>query len=123
MTSRIKETQALYSPQAKLRRMETSDLVKSMLRISRTLNLTQRQKEVLGLILAGFTQEDVGRILGISQTSVHKILFGNLVYHGRYAGRRHGGILAKLRKVGEREEAVNEIWNRIKVLFYNPVVA
>jgi len=112
--------QSLYSPQAKLRHAEVSDLVKALIRITKKYKLTKRQQEVLTLIFLGYTQEEVGVKLGIHQTSIHKVLFGNLVYNGKYAGRRHGGILAKLKKIGEKEVEAREIWNKLKQMFHNP---
>jgi hypothetical protein len=112
--------QSLYSPQAKLRRSEVGSLVKKLVRITKRYKLTKNQQEILTLILLGYTQEEVGVKLGIHQTSVHKALFGNLVYSGKYAGRRYGGIFAKLKKIGEKEVAAYEIWDKLKQMFHNP---
>lgn len=58
-------------------------------------HLTKRQKEVLWLyFFYGKTQEDVGRLLALSQSTVSRHLFGTM-----RKGKKVGGALQKLRKV------------------------
>lgn len=66
-------------------------------------DLTDRQKEIVGLYLAGNTQQKIGDEIGITQGSV------SLAWHGvldAKRGKYYGGILKKLRRVIlERAEA------------------
>ncbi len=105
---------ALYSPQAKLNYIDIKKSVFGVVSLSKDIKLTERQSDVLKLILNGYNQTKTARILKINQTAVHKALFGNLVYSGEYKGRRHGGIFAKLKKASCKNDMVYECWKHLK---------
>lgn len=84
--------------------------------------LTKRQQEVLELTMENLTQNEIAKILGINQTSVHKIIRGNLDYRGKhaqiesgettaetYVPKRYGGALKKLTKLCQADEEIQEI--------------
>jgi hypothetical protein len=76
--------------------------------------LTCHQLSILELFLNGLTQSEMGKRLGVGQSSIHKALFGNLVYSGPYKGRRHGGIIRKLKKFCQNDDKIVAILHRIK---------
>ena len=81
-------------------------LMKEVLRIIST-NLTQRQCEVVTLRLQGKTQIQIADQLGIHQTTVHKLLMGNIDYaNGK---KRYGGAIKKLKKICAKDEKVLKI--------------
>lgn len=89
-------------------------LMKEVLRIIDTC-LTKRQKEVILLRLQGKTQTQIAEELDIHQTTVHKILKGNLDY--RYSeSKRYGGVERKLRKLCYKDEEILEILDKIDYL-------
>lgn len=58
-------------------------------------HLTERQKEILRLyFFGGKTQQDIARMLALSQSTVSRHLFGTM-----RKGKKVGGALGKLRKV------------------------
>jgi hypothetical protein len=64
--------------------------------------LTQKQKDVIKLRLKGFTQFYIGTLLNRHQTTVHKILNGNVDYKNSKKSnvkKRYGGIIKKLKKL------------------------
>lgn len=81
-------------------------LMKEVLRIINT-HLTERQCEVVTLRLQGKTQIQIAEQLGIHQTTVHKLLMGNIDYaNGK---KRYGGAIKKLKKICYRDERILEI--------------
>jgi predicted XRE-type DNA-binding protein len=81
-------------------------LMKEVLRIINT-NLTERQCEVVTLRLQGKTQIQIAEQLGIHQTTVHKLLMGNIDYaNGK---KRYGGAIKKLKKICYKDEKILEI--------------
>jgi len=88
-------------------------LMKEVLRIIST-NLTERQCEVVTLRLQGLTQIQIAEQLGIHQTTVHKLLMGNIDYaNGK---KRYGGAIKKLKKVCAKDEKVLEILKKMETL-------
>ncbi len=81
-------------------------LMKEILRIIKN-DLTERQTEVITLRLKGKTQTQIADQLGIHQTTVHKLLNGNIDYaNGK---KRYGGAIKKLKKICAKDEKVNQI--------------
>ena len=61
-------------------------------------NLTKKQKEVIKMTyMEGKTQNEISSILGKHQTTIHKILQGNIDYNNEK--KRYGGALKKIRKL------------------------
>jgi len=81
-------------------------LMKEVLRII-NFNLTKRQKEVVTLRLQGKTQIQIAEQLGIHQTTVHKLLMGNIDYANNK--KRYGGAIKKLQKICAKDEKVSII--------------
>lgn len=70
-------------------------------------NLTPRQAEVVKLRLEGKTQIQIAEQLGVHQTTIHKLLSGNLDYsNGR---KRYGGAIKKLKKICAKNDCVLDI--------------
>ncbi len=81
-------------------------LMKEVLRIINSC-LTKRQCEVVTLRLQGKTQIQIADQLGIHQTTVHKLLMGNIDYaNGK---KRYGGAIKKLKKICKKDEQVLSI--------------
>lgn len=81
--------------------------------------LTERQQQVIRLSVEGFTQNEIAKKLGINQTSVHKVLRGNIDYKSKNKDNsekhvRYGGAFKKLIKLcaadPEIQEILNEMW-------------
>lgn len=88
-------------------------LIKEVLRIVNS-NLTQRQQEVVMLRLQGKTQIQIAKELGIHQTTVHKLLMGNIDYaNGK---KRYGGAIKKLQKTCAKDETVQKILKEMEEL-------
>ena len=88
-------------------------LMKEVLRIINT-NLTERQCEVITLRLEGKTQIQIAEQLGVHQTTVHKLLMGNIDYaNGK---KRYGGAIKKLKKICEKDAVVLEILEEMESL-------
>jgi len=67
-------------------------------------NLTARQAEVVTLRLQGKTQIQIAEQLEIHQTTVHKLLMGNIDYaNGK---KRYGGAIKKLTKICFKDEKI-----------------
>lgn len=82
------------------------ELMTEVLRIIQT-NLTERQAEVVTLRLEGKTQIQIAEQLSIHQTTVHKLLMGNIDYaNGK---KRYGGAIKKLTKICFKDEKILSI--------------
>ena len=82
------------------------ELMIEVLRIIDT-NLTARQAEVVTLRLQGKTQIQIAEQLSIHQTTVHKLLMGNIDYaNGK---KRYGGAIKKLTKICFKDEKILNI--------------
>lgn len=69
--------------------------------------LTERQKQVIKLSMQGLTQNEIAKKLGINQTSVHKVLRGNIDY--RNSRRRYGGAFKKMIKLCKADKQIQDI--------------
>jgi predicted transcriptional regulator len=70
-------------------------------------NLTERQAEVVMLRLQDMTQTQIADKLGIHQTTVHKLLMGNIDYaNGK---KRYGGAIKKLQKMCSKDDQIKII--------------
>lgn len=75
--------------------------------------LTDRQSEVVQKIyFEQRTQMEVADSLGLCQTTIHKILKGNIDYSN--GGKRYGGALKKLKKLCGSDPEIVKITERIK---------
>ena len=77
-------------------------------------NLTKRQAEVIALRLEDKTQIQVAEILGIHQTTVHKLVNGNIDYSN--GKKRYGGAIKKIQKICAKSEKIISILDQIKDL-------
>ena len=77
-------------------------------------NLTERQSQVVLLRLEGKTQIQIADQLGVHQTTVHKLLMGNIDYaNGK---KRYGGAIKKLKKICSKDEEVLDILMKMEEL-------
>jgi predicted transcriptional regulator len=86
-------------------------LFEEVTRIIKT-NLTKRQAEVVILRLQGKTQIEIAKELGIHQTTVHKLLMGNIDYAN--GGKRYGGAIKKLKRICFKDGVIIEILQEIE---------
>lgn len=74
--------------------------------------LTARQKEVMvKTYFEHRTQMEVADLLGVCQTTVHKIIAGNIDYSN--GGKRYGGAIKKIKKICDEDADVKEILARL----------
>jgi predicted transcriptional regulator len=77
--------------------------------------LTKRQSEVVKLIFfEQKTQMEVAYLLGLCQTTIHKLIHGNLDYSN--GGKRYGGAVKKIRKLCQKDPEIQQIMARIDCL-------
>lgn len=88
-------------------------LMDEVLRIIKT-NLTKRQAEVVLLRLEGKTQIQIAEELNIHQTTVHKLLMGNIDYANNK--KRYGGAIKKLKKICAKDEKILDILYQMEEL-------
>lgn len=75
--------------------------------------LTDKQKEVMKMTyLDGKTQNEISMELGKHQTTIHKILKGNIDYYNNK--KRYGGALKKIRKLCASNPRIQKILQQIK---------
>ena len=74
--------------------------------------LTKRQKEVIKLYIQNKTQNEIAKQLGINQTSVHKVIKGNIDY--KNGKKRYGGAIKKISKLCQLDEKIQEILKQIQ---------
>jgi len=86
-------------------------LIKEVLRIIDS-ELTPRQAEVVKLRLLNMTQTQIAEKLGIHQTTVHKLLMGNIDYANNK--KRYGGAIKKLKKVCARDSKILSILEKME---------
>lgn len=76
--------------------------------------LTPRQIEVVTLRLQDMTQTQIAEKLKIHQTTVHKLLMGNIDYaNGK---KRYGGAIKKLRKICTKDSKIKNILEKMEEL-------
>jgi len=91
------------------------DLLKEVLSIINNC-LTEKQKEVMRMTyIEGKTQNEISSELGKHQTTIHKILQGNIDYNNQK--KRYGGALKKIRKLCANSEKIQGIL--VKMRDYN----
>lgn len=79
------------------------------------IGLTERQKEVIKLSVEdGLTQNEIAKKLGINQTSVHKVIRGNIDY--KNGKKRYGGAFKKIDKLCQADEEIQRILEEIRDL-------
>lgn len=69
--------------------------------------LTDRQREVMKLYCAGYTQIEIARKLNVNQSSITKSINGNCDY--RNGKRIYGGAKKKLRRLVDKDPEIKEI--------------
>lgn len=78
---------------------------------------TPKQKEVLKLTVEGWSQKDIGKKTGGNQTSIHKCIYGNLIYDGTgNPPKTYGGLVRKLQLAIQDDPTVQEIRLQIQQL-------
>jgi hypothetical protein len=90
----------------------TEGLIRAVNRLIAT-KLTSRQSEVVQKIyFEERTQMEVADSLGLCQTTIHKILKGNIDYSN--GGKRYGGAEKKLRKLCFSDPEISGMITRMK---------
>ncbi len=75
--------------------------------------LTDKQREVMKMTyLEGKTQNEISMELGKHQTTIHKILQGNIDYNNQK--KRYGGALKKIRKLCATNENIQNILKKMR---------
>jgi predicted DNA-binding protein YlxM (UPF0122 family) len=75
--------------------------------------LTDKQKEVMKMTyLEGKTQNEISEELGKHQTTIHKILQGNIDYNNHK--KRYGGALKKIRKLCASNTKIQKLLLKMK---------
>lgn len=75
--------------------------------------LTEKQREVMYMTyVEGKTQNEISNELGKHQTTIHKILQGNIDYNNQK--KRYGGALKKIRKLCANSEKIQGILDRMR---------
>ena len=88
------------------------ELIEEMMRIIEEY-LTDKQKEVVKMTYVdGKTQNEISNKLGKHQTTIHKLLQGNIDYSNDK--KRYGGALKKIRKLCSENEKIQEILKKMK---------
>jgi len=76
-------------------------------------SLTEKQREVMHMTyMEGKTQNEISNELGKHQTTIHKILQGNIDYNNQK--KRYGGALKKIRKMCKKNEKIQSILNKMR---------
>jgi predicted DNA-binding protein YlxM (UPF0122 family) len=91
-----------------------SQLIDELYEIIFSDQLTEHQKKVLFMRLEGKTQNEIAEHLGITQSAVHKALFGNIDYKNNK--KRYGGVIKKLKKICANNDKINNILDKIQEL-------
>lgn len=77
--------------------------------------LTDRQTQVIKLYIKdGLTQNEIAKKLGINQTSVHKVIRGNIDY--KNGKKRYGGAFKKIDKLCQLDDEIQRILEEIREL-------
>lgn len=88
-------------------------LMKEVMRVIKS-ELTVRQAEVVILRLQNMTQTQIAEKLGIHQTTVHKLLMGNIDYaNGK---KRYGGAIKKLKKICYKDSKILDVLSKMEEL-------
>ena len=76
---------------------EKRDLLSKRLHELAKEKLTERQYSIFRLTCDGYTQVQIGELLGIKQSTVHKAIRGNYIVARDYP-RPYGGLIRRLKK-------------------------
>lgn len=114
--------QTIYEPINSKKADELLELTEELMLKIRELiesKLTDRQTEVVKKIFfEQKTQMEVADSLGLCQTTIHKILKGNIDYAN--GGKRYGGALKKLKKLCANDVDIQNILNMIHDIRSDP---
>ncbi len=70
--------------------------------------LTERQRQVvIATYFQQKTQMEIAAQLGLCQTTIHKVLKGNIDYKAN--GKRYGGVLKKMQKLCSSDKEIQDI--------------
>jgi len=76
-------------------------------------SLTEKQREVMCMTyVEGKTQNEISNELGKHQTTIHKILQGNIDYNNQK--KRYGGAIKKIKKLCESNEKIQDILAKMR---------
>ncbi len=94
---------------------EISELRESLLKkLYEILNgsmLTEHQRKIVLMRLMGKTQNEIASHLKITQSAVHKSIFGNIDYQNNK--KRYGGVIKKLQKLCKNNPEIQDILEKI----------
>lgn len=85
--------------------------------IKTTNKLTDRQRQMILLLLQGYSQVETAKQLGTLQTTVHKTIYGNPV--AGKPGRVYGGAYKKLALAANNNEKITALRKKIQRLIDN----
>jgi len=89
-----------------------NELLNEVLHIIDTC-LTEKQREVIKMTyFEGKTQNEISNELGKHQTTIHKILQGNIDYNNQK--KRYGGAIKKIKKLCSNNNKIQEILTQIR---------
>lgn len=110
----ILDDSVLYSEE----REDVRDAIKERCWVLMKENLTAHQFRIARM-LSGYdkegqpmTQAGVGVLLGLTQSSITKCLFGNVEYDGDYR-QSYGGIIKKMRRLSKKDEELLSLLQRL----------
>lgn len=108
-------TEGDLTPDAKDEILELTEQLTFKIRDIIDNKLTKRQSEVVKLIFfEQKTQMEVAYLLGLCQTTIHKLIHGNLDYSN--GGKRYGGAVKKIRKLCQKDSEIQYIIDRMESL-------
>jgi FixJ family two-component response regulator len=76
--------------------------------------LSDYQQKILNMQLSGKTQNEIAKELNVSQSAVHKNMFGNIDY--KKNKKRYGGSVRRLAKLAKKSEKIQSILTRIDMI-------
>lgn len=90
-----------HSPELEAALRELSREVSALLS-----HLTEKQRTLINLMLQGYSQTEMASKLGITQSAVHKALYGAMDYKSKAPA---GGTIPKLRKLCATNTSIQRI--------------
>jgi len=97
-----------------------NELLEEVLKVINSY-LTNKQREVMRMTyLEGKTQQEISFELNKHQTTIHKILQGNIDYNNQR--KRYGGALKKVKRLCAKNERIKQILiqMRAQTILYEP---
>lgn len=73
--------------------------------------LTDHQRRVLIMRLTGKTQNEIAKHLGVTQSAIHKCIYGNIDYSNNR--KRYGGVIKKLKRLCSESKKVQGLLQKI----------